>query len=93
MGFYVRVVWDNLFGETLAVEECYFYCTLIVVLSWPGRWQVTAETCSQILPNCNYCILFDVCYVLTVHNMLYKFDNAQRDGLSQIHVFKICEIS
>jgi len=24
----------------------------------------------------------DVCCVLTVHNILYKFDNAQRDGLS-----------
>jgi len=41
-----------------------------------------AETCSQILPNCNYCILFDVWSVLTVHNVLYKFDNTQRDGLS-----------
>jgi len=35
MGLYVRVVWDILFGEILAVEEYYFYCTLIVVLSWP----------------------------------------------------------
>ena len=26
----------------------------------------------------------DVCRVLTVHNILYKFDNTQRDGLSQI---------
>ena len=42
-----------------------------------------AETCSQISPNCNYCILFDVCSVLTVHNISYKFDNTQRDGLSQ----------
>jgi len=24
----------------------------------------------------------DVCCVLTVHNILYKFDNTQRDGLS-----------
>jgi len=26
----------------------------------------------------------DVCCVLTVHNILHKFDNTQRDGLSQI---------
>ena len=50
-------------------------------LAW--RWPVTAETCSQISPNCNYCILFDVCCVLTVHNILYRFDNTQRDGLSR----------
>ena len=25
------------------------------------------------VPDCNYCILFDVCCVLTVHNVLYKF--------------------
>jgi len=42
-----------------------------------------AETRSQILPNCNYCILFDVCCVLTVHNMLHKFDNTQGDGLKK----------
>jgi len=24
----------------------------------------------QISPNCNYCILFDVCCVLTVHNIV-----------------------
>jgi len=35
-------------------------------------WPVTAETCSQISLNCNYCILFDVCCVLTVHNILYE---------------------
>jgi uncharacterized protein YutE (UPF0331/DUF86 family) len=27
----------------------------------------------------------DVCCVLTVHNILYRFDNTQRDGLSQIY--------
>jgi len=43
---------------------------------------ITAETCSQISPNCNYCILFDVCCVFTVHSILYRFDNTQRDGLS-----------
>jgi len=43
-------------------------------------WPVTAETCSQISLNCNYCILFDVCCVLTVRNILHKFDNAQRDA-------------
>jgi len=45
-------------------------------------WPVTAETYSQISPNCNYYILFDVYCVLTVHNILHKFDNTQRDGLS-----------
>jgi len=44
----------------------YFYCTFIVVLSLP----IPAETCSQISPNFNYYILFDVCCVLTVHNIL-----------------------
>ena len=39
----------------------------------------------QQLPNCNYFILFDVRCVLTVHNILYKFDNTQRDNLSQIY--------
>ena len=43
---------------------------------WP------AETCSQISPNCNYCILFDVCCVLTVHDILYWSDNTQRGGVS-----------
>jgi len=38
-------------------------------LAW--RWPVTFETCSQVLRYCNYCILFDVCYVLTVHNIYY----------------------
>ena len=32
--------------------------------------------------NCNYCILVDVCCVMTVHNILYRFDNTQRDDLS-----------
>ena len=49
------------------------------------RWPDTAETCSQISPNCNYCILFDVCCVLTVHNVLYRFYNTQRNGLSQMY--------
>ena len=35
--------------------------------------------------NCNYRILFDVCCVLTVRNILYVFGNTQRDGLSQIY--------
>jgi len=39
--------------------------------------------CSQISPNCNYCILSDECCVLTVHNILYILANTQRDGLSQ----------
>jgi len=39
-------------------------------LAW--RWPVTAETCSQISLNCNYYILFDVCCVLTVHNILHN---------------------
>ena len=45
-------------------------------------WSITAETCKQIIPNCNYCTLFAVCCVSTVHNVLYRFDNTQREGLS-----------
>jgi len=44
---------------------------------------IQAETCKQISPNCNYCVLFDVCCAFTVHNILYRFDNTQRYGLSQ----------
>jgi len=55
---------------------------IIRITYYLATWPVTTETCSQILPNCNYCILFDVCCVLTVHNILYKSDNSQRDGLS-----------
>jgi len=51
-----------------------------------------AETCSQISPNSNYCILFDTCCVLTVHNILYRFDNAQRDGLFQICCERVYEL-
>ena len=50
-----------------------------------------AETCSQISPNFNYCVLFDVCCVLTVHSILYRFDNTQRDGHSQIRICVILE--
>jgi len=31
----------------------------------------------------------DVCCVLTVHSILYKLDNTQRDGLSQIYVTEL----
>jgi len=36
------------------------------------KMAATAETCIQVLPNCNYCMLFDVCCVLTVRNILYE---------------------
>ena len=42
------------------------------------------SSCSQISPN--FVIItscLDVCCVLTVYNILYKFDNTQLDGLSQ----------
>jgi hypothetical protein len=54
---------------------------------------VSAETCSQISRNCNYCILFDVCCVLTVHNTLYRFVNTQRDGLSKTKLIILYKIS
>jgi len=54
------------------------------------RWYLAGhDRNSQISPNCNYCILFDVCCVLTVHNILYRFDNKQRDGLSKK---KVCSL-
>jgi len=46
-------------------------CNFRGKLAW--RWSVTAETCGQISPKCNYCFLFDVCCVLTVRNTLYRF--------------------
>ena len=64
---------------------------LIVVLSWPEDGQSRPKR-SQILPNRNYCILFDVCCVLTVHNILHKFDYTQRDGLSQIRNMRTINI-
>ena len=72
--------------------QYYFYCTLIDDLSWPEDGPVTAETCSQISPNCNYCILFDACCVLTVHNILYRFDDTQRDGLFRICCERVYEL-
>ena len=61
-----------------------FLLYLNIVLSWPedGRLQpkhVAKYNLIVIIASC-----FDVCCVLIVHNILYKFDNTQRDGLSQI---------
>jgi len=70
----------NEIGSFWVVFLLYLNCCSWLAWIWP----VTAETCSQILPNFNYCVLFDICCVLTVHNMLYRFDNTQLDGLTQI---------
>ena len=51
-------------------------------------WQVMFTTDSSCLTskyliqiaNCNYCILFDVCCVLTVHNILYNDPNSLSDS-------------
>ena len=56
------------------VKYC-FYCTLIVVLNWPedGRSR------PKHVVKCNLIVIIaaclDVCCVLTVCNILYKFDN------------------
>jgi len=55
-----------------------------IVLSWPadGRSRpkhVAKYNLIVIIASC-----FDVCCVLTVHNILYKSDYTQRNGLSQI---------
>jgi len=60
-------------------------------LAW--RWPFTAETCSQ-----NNLIVINayqlyVCCVLTVHNILYKLDNTQRDGPSQIYNYSNIHLS
>jgi len=66
------------------IVSCLMYVVYVIFgymfCPWP------AETCSQISPNCNYCILFDVCCLLTVHNILQRFHNKQRDGLSKKYV-------
>jgi len=46
-----------------------FYFTLPVVLSWPEDGRSRPKHVSQISPKRNYCFLFDVCCVLTVHNI------------------------
>jgi len=64
--------------------EYYFYCTLSVVLSWPEDSRSRPKHVAKynlilIIASC-----LDVCCVLTVLNV-YKFDNTQRDGISQIY--------
>ena len=56
---------------------------LNIVLNWPedGRLRpkhVAKYNLIVIIASC-----LDVCCVLTVHNILYKFDNTQRGGTSQ----------
>jgi len=60
----------------------YFYRTLIVVLSLPedGRSRPKHVAKHNLIVTVASC--FDVCCVLMVNNILYKFDNTQRDGLS-----------
>ena len=60
-----------------------FLLYLNIVLNWPedGRLRpkhVVKYNLTVIIASC-----LDVCRVLPVHNILYKFDNTQRDGLSQ----------
>ena len=59
-----------------------FLLYLNIVLNWPedGRLRpkhVAKYNLIVIIASC-----LDVCCVLKVHNILYKFDNTQRDGLS-----------
>jgi len=58
--------------------EYYFYCTLIVALSWPedGRLRpkhVAKYNLIAIIASC-----LDVCCVLTVHNIIYKEEQKHR---------------
>jgi len=80
--------WPAIFRST----KNYNYGTVKNCTQWDPisfkRWPATAETCSQISPNCIYCILFDVCCVLTVRNILYRFGYTQRDGLSKKKLIK-----
>ena len=70
----MRTKWDPI--------ECYFLLYLNIVLNWPedGRLRpkyVAKYNLIVIIASC-----LDICCVLTVHNILYKFDNTQWDGLS-----------
>jgi len=58
----------------------YFYCTLIVVVSWSedGRSR-PKHVARHHLIFCNYCVLFDVCCVLTVRDILHKKDQEDQN--------------
>jgi len=47
---------------------------LNIVLSWPEDGRLRPKHVTKYNLIVIMCILFDVCYVLTVHNILYKFD-------------------
>jgi len=81
--FYQVLMWKK--WDPIAYH---FYCTLILFLNWPedGRLRpkhVAKYNLILIIASC-----LDVCCVLTVHNILYKFDNTQWDGLSQKKYYK-----
>ena len=62
-----------------------FLLFITIVLSWPedGRSRpkhVAKYNLIVIIASC-----LDVCCVLTVHNILYGFDNTQRYGLSEVY--------
>ena len=61
-----------------------FLLYLNIVLNWPedGRLRPKHVAKYNLIVISASCL--DVCCVLTVGNTLYKFDNIQRDGLSQI---------
>jgi len=60
-----------------------FYCTLIVVLSWPEDGRSRPKHVAKYNLIVIIASWLDVCCVLTVHSILYKFDNTQQDGLSK----------
>ena len=62
-----------------------FLLYLNIVLSWPedGRLRPKHVATYNLIVIIAYCL--NVCCVLTVQNILYKFDNTQRDGLSLSH--------
>jgi len=58
-----------------------------VVLSWPEDGRSRPNHVAKYNPTLITASCLDVCCVLTVHNILYKFDHAQRDGLPKKNAF------
>jgi hypothetical protein len=62
-----------------------FYCTsmlFLVGLKMAGHGRKNVAKYNLIVIIASY---LDMCYLLTVHNILYRFDNTQRDGLTQVN--------
>ena len=55
-----------------------------IVLNWPEVGRLRPKYLTKFNLIVIIASYLDICCVLTVHNILYKFDNTQRDGLSQV---------